>query len=43
MRSPKGRLMDWLENIAFEVVVAEALLTLKAYGIPHEVLVKVKE
>lgn len=43
MRSPKGRLMDWLENIAFEVVVAEALLALKAHGVPHEVLVKVKE
>jgi hypothetical protein len=32
-----------LESIAFEVVVAEALLALKVHGVPHEVLVKVKE
>ena len=30
-------------NIAFEVVVAEALLALKAHGVPHEALVQTEE
>ena len=39
-RSPKGGLMDWLENIEFEMAIAEALQVLKAHGIQHEVLVR---
>ena len=40
MRSPKGGLMDWLENIELETAIAEALFALKSNGIHHHVLIR---
>ena len=41
-KSPKGGVMDWLENIEFGMVIEEALRALKACGIQHEVLVQTR-
>jgi len=35
-RSPKGGLMDWLENIETESVIQEVYSVLEKEGIPHE-------
>jgi hypothetical protein len=38
MRSPKGRMMDWLENIETETVIEAVYLVLDKEGIPHEII-----
>lgn len=37
-RSPKGGLMDWLENIETETVIKEVYSVLIKEGIPHEII-----
>lgn len=37
-RSPKGRMMDWLENIEIERVIEEVYSVLDKEGIPHEII-----
>jgi hypothetical protein len=37
-RSPKGGLMDWLENIEIEAVIDEVYSVLDKEGIPHEII-----
>jgi len=39
-RSPKGGLMDWLENIKIEAVITEAYSVLDKEGIQHKVIKK---